>query len=359
MREFVRLPWAIYRGDPWWVPPLLSDMKKLLDKSNHPFFLHSEADFFLARRDGKWVGRVAAILNKNHNQFHSEKAAFFGFFESVDDRDVAVELLTRAERWARDKGMSVLRGPMNYSTNETVGLLVEGFNSTPYIMMTHNPRYYAGLLEFAGFQKVMDLYAWQLTAEQGLASKIDRVGSRVLRDEGVRVRTLDMKHFWEEVDIIHRIYNDAWSRNWGFVPMTDAEFRHMARDLKAIVDPRIVLIGEKNGEPVAFSLALPDLNQALKKINGRLFPLGLPLLLYHARHIRQIRVLALGVSKRVQNWSGLGSALYYESYHRSLEAGYRCGEFSWTLETNDLINRSMRLFGARIHKRYRIYQKPL
>ena len=248
---------------------------------------------------------------------------------------------------------------MNYSTNETLGLLIEGFDSLPCIMMSHNPSYYAELIESAQFKKVMDLYAWWLLTEKGLNPKIVRVGEKVLKQEGIRVRTIDMKKFWEEVEIIERLYNDAWSTNWGFVPMTDAEFKHLAKDLKAVVDPRVVLIAEKNGEPVAFSLALPDFNQALKKINGRLFPLGLLKLLYHARQIRQVRVLALGIAKKVQNCNGLGAALYYESFRRGVEAGYRSCEFSWTLETNTLINRSMRLFGAQIYKRYRIYQKTL
>jgi hypothetical protein len=205
----------------------------------------------------------------------------------------------------------------------------------------------------------MDLYAWFLLTEKGLNPKITRVGEKVLKDQGIRVRPIDMKRFWEEVDTIQKIYNDAWSENWGFVPMTDAEFKHMAKDLKTIVDPRVLLIAEKNGEPVAFSLALPDFNQALNKINGRLFPLGLLKLLYHARHIKQVRVLALGIAKKMQNWSGLGAALYYESFRSGVAAGYRSCEFSWTLETNDMINRSMQLFGAQIYKRYRIYQKAL
>jgi len=359
LRRFIRLPWALYRDDAYWVPPLLADMNKLLDKTTHPFFRHSSADFFLARRNGECVGRIAAILNNNHNRFHSEKTAFFGFFESIDDQAVASALLNQAEQWARDRGMSAMRGPMNYSTNETVGLLVEGFDSSPFVLMSHNPRYYSRLLEDAGFSKSMDLYAWWMQTEQGLNPKIARVGEKVLKSEGIAVRPLDTGRFWEEVAIIHRIYNDAWSSNWGFVPMTDEEFRHMARDLKPVVDPRVVLIAEKNGEPVAFSLALPDFNQALKKINGRLFPLGFALLLYHARHIRQVRVMALGIAKKVQNWNGLGAALYYESFRRGIAAGYRTCEFSWTLETNDLINRSMQLFGARIYKRYRVYEKAL
>jgi hypothetical protein len=359
LQDFIRLPWKFYRDDPCWVPPLLVDMKKLLDRSKNPFFDHSTAEFFLARRNGEIVGRIAAILNNNHNRFHNERAAFFGFFECANDTEAASALLERAARWAREKGMVELRGPMNYSTNETVGILIEGFDTSPYIMMPHNPAYYPALIEAAGFEKAMDLYAWWLLTEKGLNPKIVRVGEKVLNDGGIRVRSIDMKRFWDEVEIIKGIYNDAWSNNWGFVPMTDAEFHHMAKDLKAAVDPRVLLIAEKNGEPVAFSLALPDFNQALKKLNGRLFPTGLLKLLYHARHIRQVRVLALGIAKKYQNWNGFGAALYYESFRRGVEAGYRSCEFSWTLESNDLINRSMSLFGAQIYKRYRIYRKLL
>jgi hypothetical protein len=359
LRTFIRLPWKIYQKDPYWVPPLLVDMKKVLDKQKNPFFLHSTADFFLARRNQEWVGRIAAILNNNHNGFHNEQTAFFGFFESIDDTDVASALLNHSVQWARDRGMVELRGPMNYSTNETLGVLVEGFDSCPAILMTHNPSYYGTLIESAGFEKTMDLYAWFLRTEKGLNPKIIRVGERVLKNEGVVVRSINMKKFWDDVQIIKNIYNDAWSTNWGFVPMTDEEFHHMAKDLKPVVDPRVLLIAEKNGEPLAFSLALPDFNQALKKINGRLFPAGLPLLLYHSRHIEQVRVLALGISKKVQNWNGLGAALYYESFRRGVAAGFRTCEFSWTLECNDLINRSMQLFGAHIYKRYRIYHKKI
>ena len=359
LKRFIRLPWEIYRRDPCWVPPLISEMKALLDKSKHPFFEHSSADFFLAVQNDRCVGRIAAVLNKNHNRFHDENTAFFGFFESIDDRNVSGALLDRAVQWARDRGMKHLRGPMNYSTNETCGLLVEGYESPPFVMMTHNPDYYPGMMEAAGFEKAMDLYAWKRSADLPLNPKIVRVAEKALERSGIRVRPIDMKQFGREVEIIRNIYNDAWSDNWGFVPMTDSEFRHTAKSMKAIMDPRLILIAEKNNEPVAFALSLPDINQALKKINGRLFPFGLPLLLYHARRIRWIRTMALGIVKRAQNWSGLGAALYFESYRRGIEAGYRGGEFSWTLEVNDLINRSMRLFEARLYKRYRIYQKTL
>jgi hypothetical protein len=359
LRNFIMLPWKIYRDDPYWVPPLIVEMKKLLDRKRHPFLQHSSADFFLARRNGEWVGRIAAILNGNHNHFHNEKTAFFGFFESVNDKSVASALLSHAAHWAYERGIAELRGPANYSTNETAGMLVEGFDSCPFIMMPHNPAYYAELLDNAGFEKAMDLYAWWLLTEGGLNPKIVRVGEKVLKDENIRVRTIDMKHYDNEVDTIKKIYNDAWSNNWGFVPMTDDEFNHLAKDLKTVLDPRVLLIAEKNGEPVAFSLALPDINQALKKINGRLFPIGLPKLLYHVKKIKQVRVLALGIARKVQNANGIGAALYYESFRRGVEAGYESCEFSWTLENNDLINRSMKLFGARIYKRYRIYRKNI
>ena len=344
LKRFIRLPWDIYRDDPLWVPPLISEMKSQLDKSKHPFFEHSEADFFLARRNGRCVGRIAAILNKNHNRFHNENTAFFGFFESIRDESVSMALLNCVEQWARKKGMKELRGPVSYSTNETSGLLVEGFDSPPFVMMAYNPDYYPGLIETAGFEKVMDLYAWRRMAGKALNPKIIRVAEKIMQRSGIRVRPIDMKHFGREVGIIHGIYNDAWSNNWGFVPMTDSEFRYTAKSMKAIVDPQLVLIAEKNNKPVAFALTLPDVNQALKKINGRLFPIGLPVLLFHARRIRRVRTLALGIVKKDQKWSGLGAALYFESFRRCIAAGYREGELSWTLETNDLINRSMRLF---------------
>jgi hypothetical protein len=359
LRQFIRLPWRLYRGDPFWVPPLIVEMKQMLDRTKFPFFEHSSAEFFLARKGDATVGRVAAILNNNHNRFHNETTAFFGFFESIEDREVAAALLDRAVQWARDRGMTELRGPMNYSTNETVGLLVEGFRTPPCIMMTHNPEYYPALIESAGFEKAMDLYAWDMDVLRPLHSKIKRVAEKVLAEEGIRIRMLDMKNFWSEIDIIQKIYNDAWSNNWGFVPMTDTEFRHMAKSLKSVVDPRVVLIAEKSGEPVAFALTLPDINQALKRINGRLLPFGLPVLLYHARRIRRARTLALGIVRKVQNSSGLGAALYYESFRRGVEAGYTSCEFSWTLEINHLINRSIQLFDASLYKRYRVYRRGI
>ncbi|MDZ7292685.1 MAG: N-acetyltransferase [candidate division KSB1 bacterium] len=359
LREFMLLPWKIYHGDPYWVPPLIMDLKKLFDKKKHPFFEHSEVDFFLARRNGEYVGRIAAILNNNHNKFHNERCAFFGFFESVNDQEVASALLEKAASWGRERGMTVLRGPANYSSNDMWGLLTEGFDSSPVIMMTYNPRYYVDLIESAGFVKAMELYAWWFSKEQGLNPKILRVGEKVLQEHNITIRTLNMKKFWEEVEIVKRIYNDAWSNNWGFVPMTDAEFEFMAKELKPVVNPRLVLFAEREGEPVGFSLSLPDFNLALKKINGRLLPFGIFKLLYHARRIKQLRVVTLGVVRKLQSVGGIGSALYMETFRQGAAAGFETGEFSWTLENNIPINRGMELLGARIYKRYRLYDRPL
>ena len=359
LRHFIVLPWVIYRQDPNWVPQLLLDQKKLLNKKSHPFFKHSNAQFFLAQKNGEFVGRIAAILNNNHNQQWQEKIGFFGFFEAANDQRVAEALFETAKDWCRSQGLTRLRGPMNYSTNETCGLLVEGFDTSPVIMMTHNPPYYAELLEKAGFEKVMDLYAWYMTKEVKINEKLRRVGERIMKEHGIVVRSLNPKQLADEVAIIKRIYTDAWTSNWGFVPMTSAEFDHMAKDLKPILDPRIAMIAEKQGEAVGFSLCLPDYNQALKKINGRLLPFGLIKLLYFARKIRTMRVLALGVVKSLQSTSGIGAALYLETFKRGLAAGYEAGEFSWTLENNTLINRAMQMLGATLYKRYRIYELSL
>jgi len=362
LREFMLLPWKIYpalRDDQHWVPPLIMDLKKNFDKKRHPFFLHSEAEFFLARRHGETVGRIAAILNNNHNKFHNERCAFFGFFESINEPAVATALLERAADWARAKGMTTLRGPANYSSNDTWGLLVEGFDMPPVILMTYNPRYYVDLIEKAGFGKAMDLYAWWIADPHGVNPKVVRVGEKVLKEENMQLRTINMKNFWGEVEIIKKIYNDAWSNNWGFVPMTDAEFNYMAKALKPVVDPRLVLVVEKDGAPVGFSLSVPDYNVALQKINGRLLPFGLFKVLYHKRSIKHARAITLGVVRRLQTNSGIGAALYLETVRRCAAAGFPRGECSWTLESNTFINRGMKLLGAKLYKRYRIYERAV
>jgi GNAT superfamily N-acetyltransferase len=356
---FIKFPWRIYQGDPNWVPPLIIDMKKMLDPQKNPFFLHSKAELFLARRNGEVVGRIAAILNNNHNRFHNEKTAFFGFFECINDPDVAAALLERVEEWGRQEGMTVLRGPMNFSTNDTCAFLIDGFDSPPVLLMTYNPRYYIDLVEQAGYQKAKDLYAYFMDHTTPLPRRIIEVSERAMKDEGLTLRSMNMKDFDAELQRVKMIYNSAWEKNWGFVPMTDEEFEHMAKELKPIVDPDLIFFAEVDGEPAGFSLTLPDYNQILRHINGRLLPFGIVKLLLGRRKINGVRVLTLGVVPKFQRSRAIAPAFYRRTYEVGTGKGHTWGEFSWILEDNLLMNRALKLLGARHYKTYRIYEKPL
>lgn len=355
---FVRLPWSIYRGDSDWVPPLLSDFRKLFDVREHPFHLHSEVQPFVARRGARVVGRIAAIWNRNHQSFHQEPVGFFGFFECEDDPDAARALFSAVEAWLGARGLRVLRGPASFSSNEEWGLLIDGWNGPPRVMMPYNPRRYAALLETCGLAKARDLVAYTFTGT-GVPDRLRR-GTDIVakRNPDVRIRTLDMKRFGSELTIVRTLYNRCWERNWGFVPMTEAEIDHMARELKPVVDPSLVLIAEKAGEPIGFSLTLPDLNLALRHANGRLFPFGLVRILWHARKIRRVRVLTLGIVPEYRH-SGIDALLYRHLMETCYTKGIMGGEFSWMLEDNLAIKKPMENLGAEIYRTYRIYDRPI
>jgi len=360
LTEFVKLPWSIYGNDPHWVPPLQIAVKELLDRKKHPFYVNADAELFLARRDGRAVGRIAAIIDRNHNKFHEENAGFFGFFESVDDAEVAKALLNTARRWVAERGAEFLRGPVNPSTNYECGTLIEGFDSSPVVMMTYNPRYYPQLIEQAGFEKVKDLYAFVNTADGVDLEKIGRVADRAMKRHGVTVRPVNMKDFDGEVSRIWDVYNAAWSRNWGFVPMTKEEFFLMGKEMKQVLNPEKVLIGEATGgRMMGFALALPDVNVALKPANGRLFPTGLLKILYYQRKIRAVRVVALGVVEEFRA-SGVAAGFYAALVRNARRLGYdkEC-EMSWILEDNVLMTRSLQLMGATRTKAYRLYQSSI
>lgn len=351
--RFLEFPYSHYRQDPFWVPPLRIAQKELFDVKRHPFHAHAQVQCFLALRDGQTAGRIAAILDPNHNKFHNEEAGFFGFFESVNDQCVADALLGAARDWLWERGARVIRGPVNPSTNYECGLLVEGFDSSPQVMMPYNPAYYAELLERAGLRKAKDLYAyWVATSPLG-TEKIERVARRA--GSQVRIRPIRMNAFQQEVDLIWGIYNSAWSRNWGFVPATRDEFLFMARDMKSILQPEMVLLGEVQDRVVGFALALPDINQALKHAHGRLFPLGLLKILYHKRSIRSVRVLVLGVLEEYRT-AGVAAAFYAELFRRATRLGYDGAEMSWVLEDNVLMCRSIEALGGKRYKTYRIYE---
>ncbi len=354
-KEFLNLPYILYREDPHWVPPLRMQQKELFDQRRHPFYAHAETRRFLARLGGRTVGRISAILDHNHIRYQGEQAGFFGFFEAVDDPAAAAALISAASEWLAARGIHVMRGPMNPSTNYECGLLVDGFDSSPYVMMPYNPPYYASLLESAGLKKAKDLYAYRTTATEITVRKVERVAERAAAGNHVSIRPVRMDDFDAELERFFQVYNSAWNRNWGFVPMTRDELLFTAREMKFILNPDLVLLGEVGDRVVGCALALPDINQAIKHARGRLFPFGLLKILYHKRSIKRMRVLILGVVEEYRT-SGVAAGLYAALFRNGLRAGFREGEFSWVLEDNVMMNRSMEALGARRYKTYRIYE---
>jgi hypothetical protein len=354
-KKFLDFPYALYRNNPHWVPPLRMDQKVLLDPRKHPFYQHADVQFFLSSKNGKPTGRVAAIVDHEHNRFHDEKTGFFGFFESIDDFASAEVLLSAARTWVQAKGMVALRGPVNPSQNEECGCLMDAYDSPPVIMMTYNPPTYPLFFERFGLKKAMDLYAYYIDNKNGPPAKLVRVAEAIRKREGITVRTVNMKRFDEEVEKIKHVYNNAWSRNWGFVPMTDAEFEHLATNLKPVFVPDLGLIAEIGGRPVAFGLSLPDMNQALIRLKGRLFPFGMLKLLRHKRSIDMIRIITLGVVHEHQR-KGIDAILYLDTWRNAVRIGYWRGEMSWILETNTMMNRSAEMLGGKIYKTYRMFE---
>ena len=361
LSDFIKFPWKVYRDDPLWVPPLIADRKDFFNPQKNPFFKHSEVVFYLAENKGDAVGRVCGIWNRNHIDFHQEKAGFFGFFECVKDFEVAKLLLDTVKEWLKSKGMDIMRGPMNFSTNDEVGFLLEGFDSPPVFMMTYNPPYYLDFMEKYGMDKAKDIFAYYLDNTYKPPDRLVRMCERIENKEDLRLRCINVKNFANEVRTIKKIYNSAWSKNWGFVPMTDEEFDHLAKNLKMIVDPYMVFIAEVDGEPAGFSLGLPDLNLVLKRLNGRLFPFGLVKLLWYTkvrRIIDGIRVVTMGVVPEYQK-RGIDNLLYMRTIRDGIKRGYRWAELSWVLEDNLLMNRILKILGARLYKKYRIYEMGL
>lgn len=357
LKSFILFPFELYKEDPLWVPPLLQSEFALHDRRRHPFHRHAQVEYFLAYRHGKIAGRIAAIVNHQHNAFHKDKVGFWGFFDCENHVDVARGLLDAASEYLKSHGMDRCRGPMNFSVNETVGLLIDGFDAPPMIMMTHNPPYLPRLVEELGHQKAMDLFAFTVSHETVDVKPFERLKDVLKRDD-LRIRPIHKKKLPQECKVINAIYNDAWTENWGFVPMTDAEIDQMAHELKPIFDPRLSFMVEIKDEPVAFAIALPDVNQLIKKINGRLFPFGWLKLLTGLKNIRSIRVLILGVRKKYQRL-GLGVVLCLKMIEDAMAAGYTTAEMSWVLETNRLMIAPLERMGARLYKRYRIYEKPI
>jgi GNAT superfamily N-acetyltransferase len=342
---------------------------EFLDKERHPFHFHSEVDFFIARRNGRPVGTIAAILNNRHNEFHDERIGFFGLFEVLQDREAAEALLETAADCARERGLTALRGPANYSTNEELGLLVDGWDGPPVIMMTYNPPYYVDYIEGAGFHKAMDLLAYMvdLTAfgprGVNLPPKLVRVAEKIRERGGFTIRTMDMRHFDQEVVRFKQIYNSAWAKNWGFVPLTEPEIDHIAASLKQLLDPEIVVFAEKDGETVGAVLPLPDVSQALLRAYPR--P-GVPewwtmakLIWYWKarRVVDRFRGFAGGVLEPYRG-RGVEGLLFVEMAKAALPR-YRATEISWVLENNTMMRRTAEMLCGRVYRTYRLYERAL
>ena len=354
-KRFIRFLWKLYAGDPHWVPQLMMDRKKLIDKKKNPFYTHADMELFLAERGGEIVGRIGAIVNHNHNKEHAENIGFFGFFESINDQTVANALFDAAKKYLQSKGVTAMRGPANPSVNDEYGLLVDGFDSSPTVLMTYNPSYYATLVERYGFRKLKDLYAYLLSQETVYSERFVRFNEIVKQREDLTFRSLDMKHFKEEVDRIKVLYNKAWAKNWGAVPMTDAEFDALATDLKPVVVPELIIIAEAKGKPIGFALSLPDINVALKyNKNGGLLG-GLYHLYTKKKHIDLVRIIVLGVIPEQQK-TGAAGVLFYETAVRARKLGYHYGEASWVLEDNIMMNRAAEMMNGKRYKTYRIYE---
>lgn len=356
--RFIRCAWDIYASDPAWVPPLIMDIKAVLGPA-HPFHRHADIESFIATRAGRVVGRITAIHNRAHNEFHAENAGFFGLFECIDDLDVARVLLSTAEAWLRERSLDVVRGPMNLSTNDELwspGVLIDGFDTPPAVMMGHTPPYYARLLEDCGYARSKDLLAYWI--DRSRLGRLEKSAERLLRRSGVRMRPLNKRRLAQEVDIIQDIYNEAWERNWGFVPMSAEEIQHLAKQLGPVVNPNLCALAFLDDEPVAFALALPDFNQALKHLNGRLLPFGILKLLWYKRKIDAARTLTLGV-KREHRHKGLDALLILHLFREGARDGILHGECSWILDDNMSMRHGMERLGARAYKTYRVFEKKL
>jgi len=361
-RRFLEFPYHLYRDTPNWVAPLRIDQKEILDERRHPFYAHAEMQRFLATCGGEVSGRIAAIIDREANTARNERVGTFGFFESVDSESVAGALFAAAGAWLSERGMRLMRGPMNPSINYETGLLVDGFDSTPRVMMTYNPGYYERLFQRAGLSRARDLLAYRLTrrnpeGERLRWSKLQRA-LRMVPMPGVKIRPVRMDQFDADVQGVWRIYNQAWRSNWGATPSSRAELGYLARQLKPILIPDLALGAEVDGELVGFGIAVPDINQAVKHAHGRLFPFGLLKILYYKSRIKSLRVVVLGVLDEYRD-SGIPAGLYAEIYRRSLELGYTEAECSWVAEDNRSMRKSLEFLGGERYKTYRIYEASL
>lgn len=355
-KRFIQFAWDHYKHDPNWIPPLRDNHKQLLGYKYHPFYELADIQTFLAHRDGKLVGRIAAIVNHEHNRVHSEQRGFFGFFECIDDQTVADALFDTARNWLAERNISNMRGPVNPSMNYECGLLVDGFDTPPTFMMTYNPPYYAKLIEGYGFTKAHDLLAYMGHLDQlpKVAEKLGPLVEQARNRSGATIRHMDTSKFFEEVKLFLEMYNSAMVQTWGFVPLTYNELKIMSKGMRHLVIPEMAVAADVDGRTVGAILGLPDFNPRVKDIDGRLFPFGFIKLLRSKYKIKRVRVISINVVPEYQRW-GLGLVLMAALIPRGLELGVTEAEFSWILETNDLARMGLEKGGAVLDKTFRLY----
>lgn len=361
IKKFLKLAFNIYKDDSNWVPPLYMDKLKILNKYKNPFFKDGKNDMelFIAYKNNEPVGRIAAIKNVTHNNVHNENVGFFGFFESINDQQVANKLLDTAKDWLKKQGFSAMRGPANPTSNDEYGALLEGFNDTPRLLMSYNPKYYLDLFDNYGLKKAKDLYAYDIqNSEMSKNEKIKRVNDIVKQRYGLKIRSVDMKNFQRELDMFKMIWNKSWAPNWGFIPMTDEEIDAAAKDLKPLINPDFVFFAEIDDKVIGVVLAMPDYNQIFRTMKGRLFPLQFLKIYTQKKKITWARIIALGVIPEYQK-KGIDGVLYYECLVRAAKNGIFQGEASWILEDNIMMNRGAETMNGRIYKKYRIYEKEI
>lgn len=363
LNDFLDVVKTIYADDPCYVRPFDLEMKDRLNKSKNPFFEHAEGSAWVAYQNGRPVGRITAQVDQEHLKRHKDDAGFFGFLDTINDASVAKELLAQAEQWVKARGMKRLRGPFSLSINDELGCLVEGFDTPPYVMMPHHRPYQGGLIERAGFHKLKDFYAWRYDIGQ-VPARAQKAYEEVKALPEVTTRPADPRHLARDVRIIMNIFNDAWSDNWGFVPLTENEMAKLAKDMLPALIPELTKITMINGEPAAVALALPNINEMIQDLNGKIFPFGLLKLLYRlkVKGPRSGRLIILGIKKEfrhVRRYGGLSAFLYVEMNRSAHLLGLKEGELSWTVEDNAAINVGIKLMGGRIYKRYRVYEREI
>jgi hypothetical protein len=363
LKRFVKVPFHLHCEHPQWVPPLVFERMQFLNRGKNPYFEHAEAEYFIAECDGEPVGRITAQIDERWDSYQGGADAMFGFFETVDDPEVAKALLDAATEWARGKGRTRILGPMDFTTNDEIGILVEGFEIRPMILQNWHPPFYRDLLEGLGYDKAMDLLMWHLELgelKEGdqFAPEIHAAAAKALRDEGVTIRNIVKRDLSEEMRRFTDVYNEAWADNWGFVPPTDAEIEFHAKILKEVIDEDWAFVAEKDGETVGVALTLPDINQVMAKMGGRLLPFGWLKFLRGKRKIDRVRVFALGVKNDYRH-GGVAAGLYLRHLDAASPDGVPAGETGWILETNGPMNRAMEGMGGKVVKRYRVYEQSL